>query len=364
MITQFNLDVLSTYRNFFLLKQMPKNMDSVVAVVQTPQGLEEVDFIDFFLMADGTSMAAWKHPFQKLGLHSVMAMSGDDYQIINMTSIERLQEMYDRPLNSSNGVFTFTDSYELPSGDWRCDRGYYGPQRFVEDVPDRAFSSNFNIVYYESVMSVPLFGHIVYLETTDKTSIGSYLIDNAVVPAWTRTLQEMFRLIYEWKVSAEEPLNNTDRISQCATGFLEHLKFSEDELELLKSLPNMQVFNYLQGDTSARVRPTPTVELTDNLASILFSRVAYSSVALMLSHNPQCGNFAEVLAREIEELDKGFVAFRNYYNVPESCQFGVDDDLIVEYAKAAQPAEEAYVKNQLRFFTNKKEILNRLENNE
>lgn len=360
MITNFNLDVLSTYRNFFLLNQMPKNMENVVAVIQTPEGLEEVDFIDFFLMSDGTALAAWRHPLQKLGLHAVMAMSGDDYQIINMTCIERVYEIYNRPLNSENGVFIFTDSHNFGTGDWRCDRGYYGPHRFVEDIPDRVFNNDFNILYYESVLSVPRYGHIVYLETTDKTSLGSYLVDNAVVPAWTRTIQELLRLIYEWSLVASAPFNNTDRISECATGFIEHMKFTISEIEALNDLPQMQVFNYLSGSENARVRPSAVVELSEALSTMLFSRLSSSSVSFILSQNPACGDITSVLEREIEELSNGFSSFRDYYGVPDHYTYGIDNDVIMECVEIIRPKELAYAKNQLRHFTNKQAILNSL----
>ena len=121
-----------------------------------------------------------------------------------------------------------------------------------------------------------------------------------------------------------------------------------------------QVFNYLSGSETARSRPSNPPELTKEISSVLFSRMASSSVSFIISNNPQCGDLSSVLSRELEELDKRFSAFREYYGVPDHYTYGVDDDIIMECVEIIRPKQLAYARNQLRHFTNKKAILDGL----
>ena len=62
----FSTGILSIYRGFFVLDKLPKFATEIDVWIQTPSGNESVDFVDVFVLQDGTLLAAWVHPFQKL----------------------------------------------------------------------------------------------------------------------------------------------------------------------------------------------------------------------------------------------------------------------------------------------------------
>lgn len=339
-VQPFTIDILGTYRGFFILDQIPGNATEVDVWIQTPSGNESVDFIDVFSY-NGVLIAAWQHPFQKLPLHNLVAFCSGTTQVLNLYPLERIIDIYDRPLNASLGTFSFTKSIPVGSGDWRCDRGMYGAKAFTDENIERVFSEVTDISVYEPFLCVNGVAHLIYVEATNKTQLANEKLNNSVVPTTGRTLQETMRLIYEWSVLAEDPFNSTDDAARASKSFLDELKFTPEELETLASLPPMQISNYLAGSETARVRPSNIPALDDAIKTMVFKRMACSSLSKLLSlHGIPVPT--EIYQREVQELEAGLQRFNDYYTDP------------------VPQMEKPFYDNQVRFFNNKQSILNNL----
>jgi hypothetical protein len=360
--TPFTLDVLSTHKMFFLLNKLPKNATDVDIWIQTPAGLETVDFVDLFTMADGSLLAAWKHPLQKLGLQNLVAYADGNTQILNLYPIERICDLYDRPLDADSGTFIFTASKPI-NGDWRCDNGYYGAAPFPNEISKPVISGLDEIVHYESFMSVAGVGHLIYIESSGKSELANEKLNNSIIPTTGRTLQEVFRLIYEWSVLAKEPFNAKDEAALSARSYIEALRLTDDELSIIQSMVPMQISNFLSGSEEARVRPASISPMDDGFRELVFSRMASSSMSFIVSRNPEIWDISGLIEREYEELEAGISRFRTYYGVTED--ISMDDwEKVEEVASLWVPRQEAYVHNQLRHFSNKRQMLEIARRNE
>lgn len=334
----FSVDILSTHRGFFILDQLPKSATEVDVWIQTPAGNESVDFVDVFVLADGTLLAAWKHPFQKLPLHNLIVFCNGVVQVLNLYLLERIIDVYDRPLDAQIGTFSFTKSVPVDGGDWRCDRGMYGAKAFTQENIDRVFSEANEIVIYEPFMCLNGVAHLIYVEAKNKTQIADDKVNNSVVPVTGRTLQETLRLIYEWSVLADEPFNSTDEAAVAAKAFLNNLGFTAEERATLASLNPMQISNYLAGSETARVRPSTIPSLDEAVKTMVFKRMACSSLSKLLAlHNIPLPD--GVYQREVQELEAGLQRFNDYYT------------------ESVSTMEKAFFDNQVRFFRNKKIVL-------
>ena len=334
----FTTDVLSTHRGFFILDKLPKNAQEVDVWIQTPAGNESVDFVDVFALHDGTLLAAWIHPFQKLPLHNLTAFCDGMTQVLNLYPLERIIDVYDRPLDAELGTFTFTKSVAIGGGDWRCDRGMYGPRPFEVEQVSTVITDVGQVVIYEPFMSINGTAHLMYLESNSRSDLAQEKLNNSIAPTTTRTLQEMFRLIYEWSALAEAPFNSIDDTAIAAKAFLDDLSFTSEERTALASLPPMQIANYLAGSETARVRPTNIPTLDDAIKTMMFKRMASSSLSKLLSIHGIEDTYG-LLAIETAELEAGLQRFNDYYAEPVSS------------------ADKPFYDNQVRFFKNKKAIL-------
>lgn len=355
-VQPFTLSVLSEYKAFFLLDQLPKHAGFVDVWVQTPVGNESVDFVDVFSMKDGSLLAAWKHPYQKLPLHNLQVFCDGKVQILNLYTVERIIDIYDRPTDSVKGTFIFCPSTVIPSGDWRCDQSMYGPKKFDNEPVSRVIENAGQIVYYESFLNVNNVGHVMYLESTNKSELADEKLNNSVVPATGRTLQECLRLIYEWSVLAKEPFNSTEEAPVCSLKFVESLGFTQTELDTIESLTPMQVSKFLAGSETARVRDMDIQPLSEDVANIVFKRLGASTLSFIVAHNPDIWDLGEVIDEERRQLASGIERFRAYYQVPED--MGIDEhDKVLEHAFVYFPKQYEYVHTQLRGFKNKADLL-------
>lgn len=334
----FITDVLTTHRGFFILDKLPKNATEVDVWIQTPVGNESVDFVDVFVLVDGTLLAAWQHPFQKLPLHNLTVFCDGVTQVLNLYPLERILDIYDRPIDAEFGTFIFTKSAPIGAGDWRCDRGMYGSAPFDNEQVSRVITELSQIVYFEPFLSVNGAGHIIYIESNSKSELANEKLNNSIVPTTGRTLQETLRLIYEWSILAEEPFSSTDDAALSAKTFLNSLKFTTEERTSLGSLPPMQISNYLSGSETARARPDTILMLDDAIKTMVFKRMASSSLSALFKIHGIEDTYG-LLAIEIAELESGIQRFNDYYSEPVSV------------------AERSFYDNQVRFFANKKSIL-------
>jgi len=364
-VQSFTLNVLSTHKVFFLLGRLPKNTQEVDVWIQTPIGYESVDFVDVFSMQDGSLLAAWKHPLQKLGLQNLVVFADGVTQVLNLYPAERIIDLYDRPVNANSGTFIFSGSGVIEGADWRCDNGYYGPKSlYVDELDGSLIKGMGEIIAYESFMAVAGIAHIIYLESNTKNNpeladLAVEKLNNSVAPVAGRTFQEVLRLIYEWSVLAEEPFNSTENVAVAAKNYIEALYFTEDEINLIKELTPMQISKFISGSTEARIRPNNIPTLSSGIAEILFKRMASSSLSFIVSRNPEIWDYQEVRQKELEELQNGILRFKEYYEIPNYVELD-DIETVMQFAETKASNQLAYFHNQLRIFKNKEHILNEI----
>jgi hypothetical protein len=213
-------------------------------------------------------------------------------------------------------------------------------------------------------MSVAGIGHLMYLESNtqnkpESADLAVEKLNNSVAPVAGRTFQEVLRLIYEWSVLAEEPFNSTENVAVTAKSYMEAMRFTEDEIALIKELTPMQISNFLAGSTEARIRPDNITPLSAGISDILFKRMASSSLSFIISRNPNIWDYEEVHQRELSEFEAGVLRFRAYYGVPEYIEL-TETSRVIDFAEIQAPKQLAYVHNQLRHFANKKKVLDEI----
>jgi hypothetical protein len=353
-VKPFNLEVLSTHKGFFLLDKLPKHATEVDVWVQTPTGNESVDFVDIFSMADGSLLAAWKHPFQRI--HNLQVFCEGIVQVLNLYIVERVIDVYDKPSDSEYGTFIFCSSLPIEGADWRCDQSMYGPRPFKGEQVSQVINSLDEIVFYESFLNVNGAGHIIYIETRTKTEFANEKLNNSVVPVTGRTLQECLRLVYEWSVLADEPFNSTDDAAVSASKFIKSLKLTQDEVHAIEALPQMQVSKFISGSETARLRDMEIPELSDDIADIVFRRIGASTLSFIVSKNPGIWDFDEIKNQETLQMELGIQRFREYYKLPDDMDIE-DDKNVLEHAFIYFEKQHSYVYTQLRNFRNKKKVL-------
>lgn len=353
----FNLDVLATYKCFYLLNHIPAGTRDIDIVITVPDGEDLVDFVDLFTMNDGRILAAWQHPMQKLPLHNLIALAGDRSEIINLNNVERVLPHFDRPVTATNGAFLFTDSAPVPNGDWRCDRGMYGPVPFVIEQLPRVFNEVSELIVFEHLLTVNGVGSMIYIESRDETPRGTYLIGNSVAPATTRTFQELVRLTWEWAQLADAPFYASDRTAVQAKAFLSAMKLTGFETTHIRdTLTPMQISRFLSGDTDARKRPDSITSMDSTIEKFLFDRMAASTLSFIVQHNPTLWDVRAVWEREVEELHAGYARFHAYYELSSTTTIN-DTEVVVTEGSASKPTEVPYVQSQIKQFQIKNDLL-------
>jgi hypothetical protein len=112
-------------------------------------------------------------------------------------------------------------------------------------------------------------GLITYIEFSDGEDF--YLTQRGNV--FTRTLQEQFRFILEWKY-AHEHLGNNEEVAITATEVMNVLDMPQSIQDwILSEMPNEQVNRYLEGRTDALQRTQdPIPDLTDEFRDWLLEK--------------------------------------------------------------------------------------------
>jgi hypothetical protein len=148
-------------------------------------------------------------------------------------------------------------------------------------------------------------------------------------------------------------------VAVTAKNYMGTLRFTEDEIDLIKELTPMQISKFISGSTEARVRPDNITPLSAGISNILFKRMASSSLSFIISRNPAIWDYEEVHQRELAELQEGILRFREYYGVPSYVEL-TEVSRVMDFAEIQAPKQLSYVHNQLRHFANKKTVLNAL----
>lgn len=193
--------------------------------------------------------------------------------------------------NDSVGFFSFnwaitTAEHALSD---RCDMGYVGPSSFHEIINGICNCGNVDndestrevcvlgvatlesISFAQPVYLAPPTGYICYQELRDGSVEELFCRHH-----WnsnSRTLQELFKLMYEWSDCYVE-LNSDLRIAKTAHGLLVDLEVPQEiESWIRTSVPDQSVMRFLNGDTSARDRALDVPDMTDEFSHFLWKKL-------------------------------------------------------------------------------------------
>jgi hypothetical protein len=355
----FTIDAIKKHKLFYVLDHISGS--SVELYRRTPAGDDPFEEAEVFSMQDGHLLVSLQHPFKYAGNNCLIAKSGDIEEIVNLTPWERLVDVYDTDIdNRDQGFFAFSDSHAVfdPDVEWRCDNTLYGPRTFVKEDGRIAPSIN-NVKAYETIMSLPSVGYLIYIHLHDDFEIREKYKNNSEVPCVGLTLSEAFKLIHEWSEVTKEPFNSTEDVAVKAKQFLENFGFSYD---LIDNQVDMQVANYLKGISTARFRPSGIQPNKEELVRFVQKRMASSSLAFIYSLYPELTQLEGIVVSEKEELDAGILRFKEYYQIPADWPI-TDNERIIEHCELYfNSTIGPYVHNQLRLFRNKKYILDKIFN--
>jgi hypothetical protein len=300
-VQPFTLEVIKTHKCFYLLRHIT-GASELQILHNTPAGHIDTDVADAFSMPNGKIIIAWKDPLTIGTMHNLLVIHESTTENVNLVSLERVIDIYDRPVDAQVGVFSFTNSDMIiaPSRDWRCDNGKFGPLPFAN--PEGIFEAPSGIVVYEPIISINGVGHIVYVEGIGKQELANAYLNTDTRPVSGRTLWETLKLIREWAIVNQEPFNNTEAVAHKAKTFIDELKLTETEQDVIDQQIPMQIANYLMGNTNARQRPDGVLPITDDVKDLLFSRLASGSISALEYMNPGMWDLQELLEKENSEL--------------------------------------------------------------
>jgi hypothetical protein len=299
-VQPFNLEVIKTHKCFYLLRHIADAAELQI-IHNTPAGHIETDVADAFAMPNGKIIIAWNLPLHISAMHNLLVINGLIAENVNLVSLERVIDIYDRPVDAQTGTFIFTNSDMIlaPNHDWRCDNGKFGPKPF-QDV--KIIDQLSEILVYEPVLSINGVGHLIYIEGVSKQDVANYHLSQGEMPTTGRTLWETLKLIREWAIVNQEPFNNIEAVAYKAHQFIEGLKLTEQELAVIDQQIPMQIANYLTGHTNARQRPDGVLPITDNVKNLVFNRLASGSLSALEYTNPGMWDLQELLQHEQEQL--------------------------------------------------------------
>jgi len=355
----FTIDVLKTFRLFYVLDQITEN--TLELYRRTPAGDDPFEDAQAFSMKDGHLLVALNHPFKYSGNICLVAKSKEIEEIVNLTPWERLIDIYNTDIdNTDQGFFIFCDSKAIfdPELEWRCDNTMYGPHATFVRENGRIVPTLNKILAYETLMSIHNVGYLIYLHLHDDVEIREKYKNNAEVPCVGLTLSEAFKLLHEWSEVTKEPFNSTEDIAIKASQFLNTFGFTPD---LVDNQPDMQVINYLTGSENARLRPTNVQPNKPELITFVKKNMASSSLSSLCKLYPGLWDIDEILNEEKKQLIAGIKSFKDYYQIPEDWDIS-DTARIIEHCEIYfNPTIGPYVHNQLRLFKNKSILLEQLQ---
>jgi hypothetical protein len=282
--------------------------ESVKLFRRTPAGDEEFTSYTLHRMPDGKLLIAFYSYWGINSVHSLIAKCKDKEEFVSTQPFERIMPYWNPTSDYENkGVFILCNSVPIyvDPDDWRCDNTFYGPQRYI--TPDGFFLypqiKAEDVVVYEPIINIQGVANLLYLSTSEEGYVKNYTINEDIIPSSAITLSEMFRLLTEWATLAEPPFNSTEPIVLDAKTFLNQIGFDGS---LVADQTNMQVAQYFLGSTDARRRPVDVVETNQELLNFVKRKMAYLSLAGLLSCYPEYGRIDAEIQFDIESAEKEF----------------------------------------------------------
>lgn len=342
-IEPFNLDIINKHNMFFMLQKLTAT-STINLYYQEVNNNVLFEDCSLFEMENGQVLVAFPEYFTHISKHNLVATDGVVSEIVSLQIFERIYKHYKHGVNSIDaGGFVFMNSAPVPSFDnqWRCDAGLYGVELFADPLGDSTIAvpeAADALLVYEPILSINGVGHLVYIERENKNN-KTQLMNNSITPFATYSLGEALKLVLEWAQVSQEPFNNTESVASKAFEFTQKLGIEET---LVSSQPDMQIFEYLKGNPTARVRPENVQPLIPATDTFIKKNLAHSCLASLVSIYPNTANITDVKQVEQQKLLK---------NV---------DDLNMFASKLNDPNDKNmafYLKSRTELFAIKHEIL-------
>jgi hypothetical protein len=345
-IEPFNLDIINKYNMFFMLQKL--NATSTINLYYQEVN-NNIPFEDcaLFEMENGQVLVAFPEYFTHISKHNLVATDGVVSEVVSLQIFERIYKHYKHGVESTNtGGFIFMNSAPIPSFDnqWRCDAGLYGVELFADPLGDSTIAvpeAADALLVYEPILSINGVGHLVYIERENKNN-KTQLMNNSITPFATYSLGEALKLILEWAQVSQEPFNNTEPVAEKAFEFTQKLGIEET---LVSNQPDMQIFEYLKSNPTARVRPENVQPLTASTDAFIKKNVAHSCLSSLVSVYPDAANITDVKQVEQQKLSKNIEDLQSmstFLNEPNNKD------------------KAFYLKSRTELFTIKQEILQSL----
>ena len=302
----YNTDNLKDRKLFYMLDNITD--DSLKLFRRTPAGDEEFTAYDLHRMPDGKLLIAFWLYWDFQTVHSLVAICGDEEEYVSLLPFERIVPYWNPSLDYSNrGIFLFMNSKPIYTdvNSWRCDNTFYGVERYLTEG-EKPYYDVFeldDIIVYEPIININGVSSLVYTYLKRVELIKDHWINGDPIPGCTATLSEMFRLVTEWATLADAPFSSTDPISLDAKEFLNQIGFDNS---LVADQVDMQVAEYLKGNTDARRRPSGVVETNQELLNFVKQKMAHMSLAGLMSCYSEYGNLDAEIQMDIESANNEF----------------------------------------------------------
>ena len=197
--------------------------------------------------------------------------------------------------NDNQGLFVLArailiDSSGLEDSMVRCDSGNYGPQGLLwNEESEFPFGIDWiptvsHLQTFEIVLDYAPHFYIIYIEVPEMKAISSavtftysdskYETTKEASRLWSaRTIQELFKNMFEWSSVYEEPFNNREKIAEYSKYSLELLDIPENIANEINQLPDMHLYRYLKGDLFAQERPSNIPNMSEQFILWLKSKI-------------------------------------------------------------------------------------------
>jgi hypothetical protein len=288
-----------------MLEKINGDSDSVFIYKNTPDGMVELTHFQAYRMANNEVLVAMFDDAKMVTDYEYIAVSGEIEEGFCTQLFERVANIYNKPPTNDDGVFVFVNSLPvvLDNQTFRCDMTRFGPTRFTEDgsYGEPMTKGLEQIITYEPILSINGVGHIIFMHERDDIETADKVVNDFEIPAATRTLSELLKLMTEWVQTTEPPFNGTDPIAVHAKNFLEAIGMDETLIEHIKANQvDMQVVNYFSGSETARVRPDNVMPLTAEVESWLLPKFSFMTLSKLLEFYPDAWDADELLNKEKE----------------------------------------------------------------
>jgi len=285
-VQNFDRSIYDKHSSFYVLSRLDSSADSFTVKMLTTDG--EINFdkkYNISRLPNEMLLFSSIIEYQMRDCLSLIVSDGINEEIINLQTYEKIRRFINNP---DSGFFVFMDSVPtteipgtIPKED-RCDYGVYGPVRFLKsDEPKVAIVNIPEVSIFEKILSVDGVGHIAYI----KASLDSNFFTNQdPFPRSAATLQENLKQLIEWASVSQAPWSNTEGIALQASQFIDKLNIDDSFISHINDTqPNMQVYKYLLGDTSAVSKPDSPGQMTKLMHKEIMKRLSHVCLTNILS---------------------------------------------------------------------------------